>query len=502
MLLSARFLAIFINALGLFGLLATIILTYLLLEKKAKLKEVSSRLGKIEHAFDNIDEQAKLIVKTDLELNKIQEELDKKISGLSTLQRISRAISRTFDKEEIFSQIEMSFLQDLGFDKVLICLLANNALISKVHMNYEKEEISSLLEELQTQKGKDTILSRIKQGKTIINTQGSESAKTLRDDAKKIFGLEYYVITPIQLKEQSIGFILIGNNQKEYPITEGDTELIKILSTQIGEALENAELFEETWKSSQELETKVKVRTKELSEALQEIQQISKRKTDFISAVSHELRTPLTSIKGYAAILLAGKLGEVPQAIKERLEKINQHSDDLTKLINELLDISRIESGKAELKLELINLRDFMNKIIDLLQPQIKEKQLRIDLYLDAKLPPLKVDRHQLERVFINLIGNSIKFTPLSGTISISAKNVQNAVQIDISDSGIGILPKDLPHIFEEFYRSENAINEKIKGTGLGLSLVKSIITAHGGKIWVQSELDKGSTFSFTLPIS
>lgn len=499
MLLSARFLAIFINALGLFGLLATIILTYLLLEKKSKLKEVSSRLGKIEHAFDNIDEQAKLIVKTDLELNKIQEELDKKISGLSTLQRISRAISRTFDKEEIFNRIEMSFLQDLGFDKVLVCLWQDNYLISKVHMNYEKGEIPSLLEELQAQKGRDTILSRIKQGKTITNTQGS--AKLFQDDAKKIFHLEYYVITPIQLKEQSIGFILIGNTQKEYPITEGDSELIKILSTQIGEALENAELFEETWKSSQELETKVKIRTKELSEALQEIQQISKRKTDFISAVSHELRTPLTSIKGYAAILLAGKLGEVPAAVKERLEKINQHSDDLTKLINDLLDISRIESGKAELKLEPLNLKDFINNVIDLLQPQIKERQLKTNLSLDERLSPLKADRHQLERVFINLIGNSIKFTPADGVISISAKNAQNSVQVDISDSGIGILAKDLPHIFEEFYRSENAINEKIKGTGLGLSLVKSIITAHKGKIWAQSELNKGSTFSFTLPI-
>ncbi len=502
MLLSARFLAIFINALGLFGLLATIILFYLLSEKKEKLKEVTGRLKKIEHAFDNIDEQAKLIVKTDLELNKIQEELDKKISGLSILQRISRAISRTFDKEEIFSRIEMSFLQDLGFDKVLICLWQNNTLTSKVHLNYDKEEILSILSDLEKQKSKDAVLSRVKAGKTITNTHEATGGQIFHNDIKKIFRLEYYVLTPIQLKEQSIGFIAIGNTQKEYPITEGDTELIKILSTQIGEALENAELFEETWKSSQELETKVKIRTKELSEALQEIQQISKRKTDFISAVSHELRTPLTSIKGYAAILLAGKLGDVPAAVKERLEKINQHSDDLTKLINDLLDISRIESGKAELKLEPLNLRDFMNKIIDLLQPQIKERQLKTELSLDPRLSPLKADQHQLERVFINLIGNSIKFTPEGGAISISAKNVENSVQVDISDSGIGILAKDLPHIFEEFYRSENAINEKIKGTGLGLSLVKSIITAHKGKIWVQSELNKGSTFSFTLPIN
>lgn len=501
-LLSAKFLEIFINALGLLGWLALIILTAMLVDKKGKLRKVSSRLEKIESAFDNLDEQAKLIVKTDLELNKTQEELDRKISGLFTLHRIGRTISRTFDKDEVFKRIESSFLEDLGFDKVLLFIWEDNKLSAKANINYDKDKVDSIREDLQIQKGRDAILSRIKQGKTIAKTKSAVTAKGSEDDVRNIFGLEYFILTPIQLKEESIGFIVIGNTSEEYPLTEGDTELIKILGTQIGEALENAQLFEETWKAQQELETKVKLRTRELSEALDEIKQVSKRKSDFISAVSHELRTPLTSIKGYASILLTGKLGQVPGKVKERLEKINYHSDDLTKLINDLLDISRIESGKTELNLEPLDLSKLTNDILDLLSPQIKEGQLQIKLLPDKQLPKVLADRRQLERVLINLVGNAIKFTPRKGTISIQARPKAKNLQIDISDTGVGIPAKDLPHIFDEFYRSENVLDSKIKGSGLGLSLAKYIIAAHQGKIWASSELKKGSKFSFTLPLA
>lgn len=501
-LLSAKALEIFINALGLFGWLAVILLVAYSLDKKERLKKASKRLSKIESAFDNLDEQAKLIVKTDLELNKTQEELDRKVSGLFTLQRISRTISRTFDKEEVFRRIEKSFLEDLGFDKVLLFIWKDNILTHRASVNYDKDKIASILDSLQAEKGRGSILSRIKMGKTIAKTKETVLGETFEEDVKKIFGLEYFFVTPIQLKEKTIGFIVIGNTSEEYPITEGDSELVKILSTQIGEALENAQLFEETWKSHQELETKVKLRTRELSQALDEIKQVSKRKSDFISAVSHELRTPLTSIKGYASILISEKLGQIPQKVKERLKKINYHSDDLTQLINDLLDISRIESGKTELDLKTLNLSELVNEALDLLSPQIKEKGLETQITVSKELPKLTADRRQLERVLINLIGNAIKFTPKAGTISVAAKAKDSNMQIDISDTGVGIPAKDLPYIFDEFYRSETAINENIKGSGLGLSLVKYIIAAHNGKIWVKSEIKKGSTFSFTLPLA
>jgi len=273
------------------------------------------------------------------------------------------------------------------------------------------------------------------------------------------------------------------------------------LATQIGQATENAKLFEQTWRSHQDLEHKIQQRTKELSEALEQIKMISKRKTDFISAVSHELRTPLTSIKGYASILAMGKLGELPPAAKERIEKINKHSDNLSQLINNLLDISRIESGRVELKFEPLNLKTLADSLGDMLAPPMKDKNMEFFVDMPGDIPLVKVDKSQIERVFINILGNAIKFTPVGGRITIKARILdEEKVQVSISDSGIGIAEKDLDKIFEEFYRVDNEVNQKVKGTGLGLALVKYIVEAHQGKLTVSSQLNRGSTFSFTLP--
>jgi signal transduction histidine kinase len=186
--------------------------------------------------------------------------------------------------------------------------------------------------------------------------------------------------------------------------------------------------------------------------------------------------------------------------VKERLDKINRHSDELAQLVNNLLDISRIESGKISMKLEPLNLKEIIEEVVDLMNVQLKEKEIEFKFELSADVEYVLADRQQLERVFINLLGNAIKFTPAKGKISIRASSLDNLCQIDITDTGIGIPQESLGAIFDEFYRVDNPINQKVKGTGLGLSLVKRIVEAHGGSIWVRSKLNEGSTFSFTIP--
>ena len=212
------------------------------------------------------------------------------------------------------------------------------------------------------------------------------------------------------------------------------------------------------------------------------------------------MRTPLTSIKGYAYILLNNSLGEIAYPIKNRLERINRHSDELVHMINDLLDISRLESGRTIMKKQQHDLKKLVEDTVDLLSMQIKDAGLN----LSVDIPPnikVFVDKSQIERVFVNLIGNAIKFTPKKGKISLTIKPSEDFVQVNVSDSGIGI-PKDAQEtIFEEFYRADNPINETVKGTGLGLSLVKNIIEAHQGSIWAESQARQGSTLSFLLPI-
>ena len=307
------------------------------------------------------------------------------------------------------------------------------------------------------------------------------------------------MLSPILPKEGNKGFLFVGSSDAELIINEGDEELINILANQIGQALENARLFEKTWQAHQELEKRVEERTRELSVALEEVKRISQRKNDFVSNVSHELRTPLTSIKGYASILLSGKLGTIPQEVHKRLEKINKHSDELVSFVNDLLDIARIESGRITLKLAPLNLRSMVEEVADMLAVQMKEKQIAFSLEAEAALPEVAADYGQIKRVCINLINNAIKYTP-GGSITVRASHKNAGVQVDIIDTGCGIPEDAVNNLFVEFYRVDSTINQEVKGTGLGLAMVKQIIEAHKGKIWVKSKAGAGSTFSFTLP--
>ncbi len=477
-----------------------VLLTIVLILKIDKIKKLQTMVDKLRKSLEEMDEQAKLIVRTDIELNKAQEELDKKITGLYALQRLSRIISTTLEESQIFKVIESTSFEDLGFEKAWVLLWDDkeNKFIPQLNIGYLHDEIETI--KPQVNSDKDIYLDLIKTGKTFSSISAPHNTAS-REKINHIFKVNSFVVSPILPKEGSKGFFFVGTENMDVAITEGDEELITILSNQIGQALENARLFEKTWHAQQELEKKVEERTRELTFALDEVKKINKRKTDFISSVSHELRTPLTSIKGYAAILIEEKLGHLPPAAKERLEKINRHSDELVHMVNDLLDIARIESGRAIMKMEEQDLKTIISNVADLISIQCKNKNIELIASTQKDILPVLADRVQLERVFINLLGNAVKFTPENGKITIKAHTQDNVIQVDISDTGIGIPPDSLSMIFEEFYRVDNPINQQVKGTGLGLSLVKHIIEAHKGKIWAESKQGKGSTFSFTLPV-
>ncbi len=470
----------------------------LLLSKVQSLREKDRQIKTLETSLEEMDEQAKLIMRTDMELNKTQEELDKKISGLDILQKLSREISTTLEEKQIFKKISNESLEELGFEKSLAFLW--NDLKREFHpclnLGYSDVESEKIKTAINT--AKDYYLDLIHSGKTASSVSVPNNFLT-KDKIYQLFAVRSFIICPILTQEGNQGFLFVGTQNIETYITEGEQELITILANQISQTLDNARLFEKTWRSQQELEIKVKERTHQLTQALEEVGKISKRKSDFISSVSHELRTPLTSIKGYAAILLAGKLGSVPDEIKNRLEKINRHSDELVHMVNDLLDIARIESGKVNMNMESLELKYIVNKVADLLSEQLKTKNITFSSNIPQDCQKILADRSQIERVFINLVGNALKFTTENGKISINAHCSGKVIQIDVVDTGFGIPEDAREKIFEEFFRVENTINQEVKGTGLGLALVKHIIEAHQGRIWVKSKLGEGSTFSFTL---
>ncbi len=219
---------------------------------------------------------------------------------------------------------------------------------------------------------------------------------------------------------------------------------------------------------------------------------------DFVSSVSHELKTPLTSIKGYVETLLEGAIDDKEMAVKF-LKIIAQETERLHKLITDLLDLSQMESNKLKFMFSVVNLRDVAEDAIELLSGLAEEKM--IDLRLVADKPEYLVwaDEERIMQTFLNLIDNAIKYTPEMGEIEVRIKERKHDVLVEVSDTGIGIPPQEIDKIFDKFYRTTIS-QKKAGGRGIGLSIVKKIIEAHGGEIWVESELGKGTTFFFTLP--
>lgn len=227
------------------------------------------------------------------------------------------------------------------------------------------------------------------------------------------------------------------------------------------------------------------------------LRHLENMRTEFVANVSHELRTPLTSIKGFIETLLDGGL-ENMEATKRFLTIIYQETDRLNRLINDLLDLSRLESGETELKRARIFLAPLVEEVRQTLQNRLTEKNLSFSV----ELGPTAVwaDEDRIREVLVNLLDNAVKYTPDGGSIKVSEVDHGDMQEFIICDTGIGIPRESIPRLFERFYRVDKARSREMGGTGLGLSIVKHIIDRHEGKVWVQSEVGKGSCFHFTLP--
>jgi two-component system, sensor histidine kinase and response regulator len=241
-----------------------------------------------------------------------------------------------------------------------------------------------------------------------------------------------------------------------------------------------------------------------------ELRKIDSMKSEFVSVASHELRTPLAAIKNAVQLMLTGKTGEVNENQKKFLSMAERNINRLTNILNDLLNLSRIESGKMAFKCENIELGDILELAASSLRPHAEVKSIQIDVQLPESLPTIYGDQEKIEQILTNLIGNAIKFTPDGGKILISARppphdqkeGYGQAVAISVKDTGIGIPAEHRTAIFEKFHQVEGSLRRSMSGTGLGLAITKGLVEAQQGKIVVESEMGKGSTFTFTLPVS
>jgi signal transduction histidine kinase len=247
-------------------------------------------------------------------------------------------------------------------------------------------------------------------------------------------------------------------------------------------AIQNARLFREIEDKSRQLEA------------------ASQHKSEFLANMSHELRTPLNAIIGFSEVLTDRMFGDLNEKQDEYLRDIYDSGTHLLSLINDILDLSKIEAGRMELELADFHLPTALDNALTLVRERAGRRSIILQTSVDARLGEVRADERKIRQVVLNLLSNAIKFTPEGGRIEVAAAPRDGSVEVSVSDTGVGIAPEDQEAVFEEF-RQVGTADKKVEGTGLGLTLCRKFIELHGGRIRVQSQVGVGSTFTFTIPV-
>jgi signal transduction histidine kinase len=291
-----------------------------------------------------------------------------------------------------------------------------------------------------------------------------------------------FLVIPMIARGRTVGVLAADNRRSRASIPAHAVDLLQTFAAQAAVAVENARLFQEIQDQSRELEL------------------ASKHKSQFLANMSHELRTPMNAVLGYTDLILDNIFGEVPEAIRDTLERVKSNGQHLLALINDVLDLSRMEAGQLTLSLGDYAMSEVVHAVVAAVESLAAGKKLALKAIVPPDLPPGRGDERRLTQVLMNLAGNAIKFTD-SGQVLIEARVADGAFVVSVSDTGPGIAPADQQRIFEEFQQADSSSTRKKGGSGLGLSISRRIVELHGGRLWVESVPGEGSTFHFTVPL-
>jgi K+-sensing histidine kinase KdpD/DNA-binding response OmpR family regulator len=425
-------------------------------------------------------------------------EAKQRATELSTVNSISRALASQLNTEELV-QIVGDQMKDL-FSANIVYLALLNDKTRMINFVYQFGE------EMNSREVGDGLTSKILLSgePLLINKDVSEA--TLEMGIQRL-GLPAasYLGVPIPVGDKIIGVISVQSTEHENRFNESDQRLLSTIAASVGVAMNNATLFEE-----------VKMAKLQAEQASKAAEKANEAKSAFLSTVSHELRTPLTSVLGFAKIIRKRldekifplivdsdpKTEKVITQISENLKVVISEGERLTHLINDVLDLAKIEAGKMEWNLENVSIAEVAERAISATSALFDQKSLILEKNILDDLPLISGDRDKLIQVVINLISNAVKFTD-KGSIRCTVSRNQDEIIVGISDTGIGIAVEDHAAVFEQFKQvGGDTLTDKPKGTGLGLPICKQIVEHHGGRLWLESEPGKGSTFSFAIPIA
>jgi signal transduction histidine kinase len=310
-------------------------------------------------------------------------------------------------------------------------------------------------------------------------------------------GGDVFILRRVQALVRAVQRLSGGDLSTRTGLPHGPGELGQ-LATAFDDMAESLEKHQ----TQQRLEEELRRQNEALAEENRRVQEVNQLKSEFVSLVSHELRTPLTAISGYLDLLLEAQGSQSTAKQQELLGIVKRNAERLVKLIDDLLDLSRIESGKIELNRTVVDVMALIAEVMSLLQPQIEAKGQQLSFDRPQTLPTVVGDAERIRQILINLLSNAHKYTPQRGQIWLTARAEDGWVSIDVRDNGIGLSPDEQAHLFDRFFRARQPTTQNVEGTGLGLPITRLLVEMHGGRITVTSAPGEGSTFSFTLPVA
>ena len=400
----------------------------------------------------------------------------KRLSEIDTLYRISRTVTTTLDADKIAAEVTDAVRRVLG--------VANAHLVSFVGPAVEAGTgIRELLRDA-------SLLARLKGGEII----GERDHARAPEAWAQRHNVHSYALVPGVANGQLICVLCADNGEQGYEFHASALRFLRSLAGQTSLALSNAAMFAELQKNYEQLAT---VNSK--------LRELDKLKSQFLSVATHELRTPLSVILGYNSMLAESLDDRLSAEEKETMRESIGACKRLIRLVNSMLDISQIESGKMRMNYSSADLRRVITGVVALFQHESRAKQIRLGTEVPSRLPKVVADAERIEQVLVNLIGNALKFTPPGGSVTISVRHLaeRNAVQVSVRDTGIGVAPEDRETIFDEFSQIQRQMaNRHREGSGLGLAIAKRIVEAHQGSLDVLSQPGRGSTFFFTIPVN
>lgn len=415
---------------------------------------------------------------------------------LESLLDICQETSAVLDLEQLLGRILQSAIAVVGAERGFLLLYEDASLKVKMAHRLVEEDIRS-----ETFKFSRSVIGEVERTKRpVLTTDAQADPKFQLQESIHRYNLRSILCVPLLRGEQLLGVLYVDNRLVANLFSSQDLSLMVAFGAQAAIAIENASTYGTLRQLTETLEQRIHARTEELQTANQRLQEMDRRKSSMVSEVSHELRTPLTSIKGYIENMLDGMAGDLSDKQVQYLTRIKVNLNRLNRMITDLLDLSRIEEGKVELHLAPVPLAEVIADVVESVRLDAQEKSIAVRKTDGKSLPPARCDRDKVQRILENLVQNALKFTPCGGSVSVELEAADpGMLQLSVRDTGCGIDSQELDKVFEKFYRSRSA-SRGVVGAGLGLPIVRSLVQLHGGRIWVESTVGKGSRFTFTLP--